>query len=350
MAPHWKVEPLDLDNADEVTKAAYLRVAQHSHNEAVPADGIVPDDELWYGALNLNPKRINNYFAIWDENRTDLVGVTCVAWEDYEDNREACYFELDVMPEYRRQKAAAALAKTGIEFAKDHDRPLLNFDANSHVQAGWDFLKALGAEHKLTGRFSMLKFAEVDRPLMEGWVARAAERAADYEIVRWDGACPEEYVEAFVNEQNVMNTAPIDDLEFEDEVFTVARLRDREEITAIRNIDLSTLVAVHKPTGEMVAHTDVWLPQRWPTKAYQNDTGVNPAHREKGLGRWLKAQMILNLMNERPQIDNISTWNAGSNDAMLGINYAMGFKTVTEFGEHQVRADAALAKLAAILG
>jgi hypothetical protein len=33
---------------------------------------------------------------------------------------------------------------------------------------------------------------------------------------------------------------------------------------------------------------------------------------------------------------------------MLGINYAMGFKTVTEFGEHQVRADVALEKLAAL--
>ncbi len=196
----------------------------------------------------------------------------------------------------------------------------------------------------------MLKFADVDRAQLEGWVARAAERAGDYELVRWDGRCPDEHAEAFVNEQNVMNTAPKDDLELEDEVFTVARLRDREESTAIRNIDLSTLVAVHRPTGEMVAHTDVWLPQRWSTKAYQNDTGVNPSHREKGLGRWLKAQMLLNLMAERPQIDNISTWNAGSNDAMLGINYAMGFKTVSEFGEHQVRADVALEKLAAILG
>jgi hypothetical protein len=126
-------------------------------------------------------------------------------------------------------------------------------------------------------------------------------------------------------------------------------LRDREEAVAVRNIELSTLVAVHKPTGEMVAHTDVWLPQLWPQKAYQNDTGVNPAHREKGLGRWLKAQMILNLMAERPRIERISTWNAGSNDAMLGINYAMGFRTVTEFGEHQVRADVALPKLAEIL-
>jgi hypothetical protein len=186
--------------------------------------------------------------------------------------------------------------------------------------------------------------------MLEGWVARAAERAQDYELLRWDGPCPEEYAEAFVNEQNVMNTAPIDDLEYEDEVFTVARLRDREAMQAHRRIDQITRVARHVPSGEFVGHSDVWLPQRWPTKAYQNDTGVYPALREKGLGRWLKAQMLLDLMDERPQLDNISTWNAGSNDAMLGINYAMGFKTVTEFGEHQVRADVALAKLEAILG
>ncbi|MEY2470391.1 MAG: hypothetical protein QOF21_3089, partial [Actinomycetota bacterium] len=268
---------------------------------------------------------------------------------DYEDNRNLSWCELDVMPDARRQKVGAALAQVGIEFAKEQSRPVVGFDANDKVQAGWDFLATIGAEHKLTGRFSMLKFADVDRPQLEGWVARAAERASDYELVRWDGACPDAYVDAFVAEQSVMNTAPIDNLEFEDEVFTVARLRDREESVAIRNIELSTLVAVHKPTGEMVAHSDVWLPQRWPQKAYQNDTGVNPAHREKGLGRWLKAQMLLTLMDERPQINNISTWNAGSNDAMLGINYAMGFKTVTEFGEHQVRADVALEKLAAIL-
>jgi GNAT superfamily N-acetyltransferase len=346
---NWKVEPLDLDNADAATKAAYLRVAQYSHNEAVPADGPVPDDELWHEVQNISPRHPQFYWCAWDESRTDLAGVMCVSWEDYEDNREASWIELDVMPQYRRQQLGATLTKVGIEFAKEQGRPLVGFDANSHVPAGWDFLKAIGAEHKYTGRMSFLRFAEVDRALLEGWVARAAERATDYELVRWDGRCPDEYVEAFVAEQNVMNTAPTENLEYEDEVFTVARLRDREAMHTHRNIDAITLVARHKPTGEFVGHSDVWLPQHWPTKAYQNDTGVNPAHREKGLGRWLKAQMLLNLLDERPQIDNISTWNAGSNDAMLGINYAMGFRTETEFGEHQVRADIALEKLDVIL-
>jgi mycothiol synthase len=350
MPADWKVEPLDLDNADDVTKAAYLRVAQHSRHEAIPADGLCPYDELWYGSVNVHPKRPNHYWAIWDADRVDLVGVTCVSWEDYEDNRELSWIELDVMPEYRRQRVGATLAQVGLEFCQEQGRPLVGFDVSNHVPAGWDFLKAIGAQLKYTGRYSRLDFADVDRAQLEGWVERAAERAGDYELVRWDGECPDEFAEAFVNEQNVMNTAPTEDLEYEDEVFTVARLRDREAMQRFRKIEPITIVARHTPSGEMVAHTDVWLPQRWPTKAYQNDTGVNPAHREKGLGRWLKAQMLLHLMDERPEVDNISTWNAGSNEPMLGINYAMGFRTVTEFGEHQVRADVALEKLAAILG
>lgn len=350
MATHWKVEPLDLDNADDVTKAAYLRVAQASHREAIPADGPVPDDELWHEVHNIGAGHPKYFWGVWDDNRTELLGVMCVSWEDYEDNREAAWIELDVMAPYRRQKLGATLAQVGIEFAQEQGRPLVGLDACNHVPASWEFLKAIGAEHKLTGRMSFLRFADVDRALLESWVARAAERASDYELLRWDGPCPDEFVEAFVAEQNVMNTAPIDALEYEDEVFTVTRLRDREKMQAFRRITPITLVARHKPSGEIVAHSDVWLPQRWPTKAYQNDTGVNPAHRERGLGRWLKAQMILNLLAEQPQLDNISTWNAGSNDAMLGINYAMGFKTETEFGEHQVRAAVALDKLAAILG
>lgn len=345
----WAVEVLDLDNADDTLKAAYLRVAQHAHNEAVPEDGHIPEDELWYEVPNVNAGQPKHYWGVWNDARTELLATLCVSWEDYGDNPELSWIEIHVMPDARRQKIGAHLAKVGVEFTKANGRTLPGFDANSRCDAGWAFLKRIGAEHKLTGRFSMLKFADVDRPLLEGWVARAAERASDYELVRWDGPCPDEYVDAFVAEQSVMNTAPTENLELEDEVFSVERLRDRENMQAFRRIDQRTLVARHIPTGEFVAHSDVWLPQRWPTKAYQNDTGVHPAHREKGLGRWVKAQMLLNLMDERPHIDNISTWNAGSNAAMLGINYAMGFKTVTEFGEHQVRADVALANLHGIL-
>ena len=96
-----------------------------------------------------------------DDNRSDVPGVICAAWGDYEGNREAAYFELDVAPQARRQKIGAALAVAGVEFAGEHDRTLINFDANNHVPAGSEFLKSIGAEaghiSDLTAQISALE-------------------------------------------------------------------------------------------------------------------------------------------------------------------------------------------------
>jgi hypothetical protein len=60
----------------------------------------------------------------------------------------------------------------------------------------------------------------------------------------------------------------------------------------------------------------------------QLDTGVDPKHRNKGLGRWVKAAMALKLRDEYPQVQRIDTENAGSNQPMLSINIEMGFKPI----------------------
>ena len=56
-------------------------------------------------------------------------------------------------------------------------------------------------------------------------------------------------------------------------------------------------------------------------------------HRNLGLGRWLKAANALRLLDERPEVTTIETWNAGVNAAMLAINHAMGFQPVAEWQE-----------------
>jgi len=71
------------------------------------------------------------------------------------------------------------------------------------------------------------------------------------------------------------------------------------------------------------------------TIAKQNDTGVDPAHRDKGLGRWMKAAMLLRLLDEKPDVVKIDTGNAGSNAPMLGINHAMGFRLAKVSGNWQ---------------
>lgn len=57
--------------------------------------------------------------------------------------------------------------------------------------------------------------------------------------------------------------------------------------------------------------------------AYQG--AVHPDHRGQGLGKWLKAAVLLDLPGEFPGVQRVRTGNADSNAAMLGINRALGF-------------------------
>jgi GNAT superfamily N-acetyltransferase len=91
---------------------------------------------------------------------------------------------------------------------------------------------------------------------------------------------------------------------------------------------LHTYIAVHQPTQEYVGYTTIKTQELQPDLAWQWDTGVHPEHRNRGLGRWLKAAMIDKIVADYPAMDRVDTFNAGSNEPMLDINIAMGFKPV----------------------
>ena len=94
-----------------------------------------------------------------------------------------------------------------------------------------------------------------------------------------------------------------------------------------------TACARHDSTGQLVGFTQLLASQARPWLGQQWDTGVDPAHRNLGLGRWLKAANALRLLDERPEVTTIETWNAGVNAPMLAINHAMGFHPVAEWQE-----------------
>ena len=60
--------------------------------------------------------------------------------------------------------------------------------------------------------------------------------------------------------------------------------------------------------------------------AFQRATGVREEHRNLGLGRWLKAANIEELLRKNPSARFVRTGNADSNAPMLRINRQMGFK------------------------
>jgi GNAT superfamily N-acetyltransferase len=175
---------------------------------------------------------------------------------------------------------------------------------------------------------SRLNLADLDWGMVDEWVKRAPERASDYELIFLPPPISEEYLQAYCDVRYVMNSAPLEDYERDPEVTTPENWRALEDFDRNRQTDFLVYAAVHKPTEAFVGLTEAIYQRLNPAQAWQADTGVDANHREKGLGRWLKAAMLMKIRADYPQIERIDTDNAGSNEPMLNINIALGFKPI----------------------
>jgi hypothetical protein len=136
-----------------------------------------------------------------------------------------------------------------------------------------------------------------------------------------------------------MNTAPRDDLDLEDEVFEAKHQREWEAVAEAAGDVWWQLFAVNDGTGQFVGYTHVAWNPNMPKTVYQYGTAVRPEHRGHALGKWLKGSMLKRIMEERPEVVDVRTGNADSNDAMLGINRGLGFRPFIAATWWQVRID-----------
>ena len=121
-----------------------------------------------------------------------------------------------------------------------------------------------------------------------------------------------------------MNTAPRGGLDVEDQHLTVEQMRKIEKQGVAVGTERWYVAARHDATGQLVGFTELfWNPKNRPETAFQGGTAVRPEHRGHALGKWLKAANIQRLLDDHPEIKDIRTQNADTNEAMLGINEAL---------------------------
>ena len=254
-------------------------------------------------------------------------------------NLHALDFEIKVLPELRRQGLGRSLLQEVARLAREQRRSLLTAASNSVVPAGAAFLQRLGARVGMESYENRLELAELDRDLLTEWQEKARGRAAGYQLGGFEGRCPDEEIEALVAVTEVMNTAPRDTLELEDMHFTAGHLREYEASLAARNLQRWVMYVRPGGTREMAGYTEVFWRAAEPELVNQGDTAVAPAHRNRGLGRWLKAAMLEKVLRERPQVRRIRTWNARSNEPMLKLNFELGFRPYKTSSTWQVSLD-----------
>lgn len=337
-AADWRIDALDPATAPEAELLAVHGLVVALEREALP-DVPVPPAEHALAEYRREPSFRHRRW--WASRRDDeVVGWASCVWNDLPDNRNHCEVDVAVAPSVRGRGLGSALFAAVIEAAGAWNASLLDIYARVGGP-GEPFLRHLGAELRQVERRSACLTADLDRAMLEGWVRRTRERAAAYSLVAWDGPCPDDLLPAVCDLVAVMNTAPRDDLDWDDEHITPEQWREREAASSAQGYDSWRLCARHDGSGELAGFTELSFPRRWPEMAYQGDTGVWPKHRDRGLGRWLKAAMALRLVDERPAVTRIETWNAGGNQPMLAINEAMGFAGLENWGAWQVTVDQA---------
>jgi GNAT superfamily N-acetyltransferase len=321
-----EVQWLERPDAKAIASAAGMVSA--FEREVIPGEPDTPAAELIADLLNVPPHR---HVSIGVATQAgEAVGTVRLNLDDTAGNEDLAEVDyLIVRPGRRRAGIGRALIQAVCERT---ERPRIRAYVPTCHSGGMGLAAAVGATPGIIDRQSRLGVADLERSMLEGWVRLAKDRAHGYSLVCFDGPCPDELLEGFALLTRVMNTAPRSSGD-EDVLPTPAEVRAFYEALFRRMGWVWTACARHDATGRLVGFTQLlataarpWLGQQW-------DTGVDPAHRNLGIGRWLKAANALRLMDERPEVTIIETWNAGVNEAMLAINTAMGFRPVAEWQE-----------------
>lgn len=343
MNGNYVIQPLDyVALVDSELWRALATFHNTMSRELIPDDPERSSEEMRVQWQSRPPQLTREGWIVTRHERDlTLMGFASIDTFDLEGNRHFGRCRIEVLPPHRRDGIGRALLGQVANAARTRGRRLLMGQSHSLIPAGAAFARAAGAEVGLEMTIYQLALSDVDSARLARWRTRAAERAVDYELVAIDGPFTDEWFAPMAAARAAMNEAPSGSLDMEDVEYTPELLREIDASITARGLGRWLLAARRKGGDEIAGYTELYFDPAAPARAHQGDTAVLRAHRQKGLGRWLKAVMLERLLSDRPEVEVVRTANAVTNAPMLRINEALGFAPYDRSEIWQIEVDRA---------
>ncbi|NHJ48517.1 MAG: hypothetical protein FK733_12100 [Asgard group archaeon] len=242
---------------------------------------------------------------------------------DYHNVKDKISGYISVKKEFRRKKIATELLIMMNIEADKLCKKILRAEITEH-EAGIAFCDRYNGKVVARRAQNRLYFNEIDWELMDDWRKKGKENVSGVTLEVFENVPEKDLIEYCKLFTETMNQAPAEDLAGKF-VLSPERRRVDEETYTKKGYIWVTIIS-RESSGVISGLTEIFYHPDLPHLIEQELTGVNENYTGRGLGKWLKAEMLFYIKNRFPDIKFITTGNNDSNEAMLSINNRMGYR------------------------
>jgi RimJ/RimL family protein N-acetyltransferase len=319
-----------LESSDEVIEL-YFDLADEWSLEEDPDEPLFPREARKKFLLDPHPNSHNYRWLVYqDKDKNKVIGygnlsIFTEKHPNYEENKHVAFFSIYVTRELRRKRLGSKIFREIIDKAKELGR-LSTFHCGTAIESGHEFLSHFKGTISNEGATNRLYFSDANWDLMEDWRKTVSKKANKEGMEMEDFyECPEDIIEEYMLlYTETMNQQPLGELEYVPK-FTPETRRFDEKRLSEKGVEWYTLIT-RENDGTISGLTEYFYFKQAPHRIEQGLTGVKEVFRGRGLGKWLKAEMMFRVKERFPEVKYFETGNATENAPMLSINERMGFK------------------------
>ncbi len=248
--------------------------------------------------------------------------------KSYCGNEKIVRFEIQLLKKYHHHGIATKALQLMVKDCEKKEKSVFVSEfQNIHYKP---FFEAIGGTIAQTNAESKLTFSTIDISMIKNWITEAEKANPETRVEIIKDRIPEYLEDEFAKTFNeTIQLIPRDNMESKALTFDVDSLRNMEKTDESVGALSIKAVAIEKD-GRISALTRVKILPGRENFLSQGLTGVPLKYRGRKLGKWVKAKLILYIMNNYPDVEAILTGNAESNAPMLHINTKLGFKKYKE--------------------